>query len=93
MAQRPGAEDAVGREVPVGHLAAAGDERRQRADQADEAADQDRLAAVAGEVALDLLEALVSDPEALAVPDEEVAAEPRAEQEADRVARRRRRTR
>ena len=51
------------------------------------------LPAVAGEVALDLLQALVGDPEALAVLDEEPAAEPRAEQEADGVARRRRRAR
>ena len=51
----PGPEDAEGREVPVGQPAAAGDERRQRADQADEAADQDRPAPVPREVALDLL--------------------------------------
>ena len=44
---QPGAEHAVGQERPVRHPRAAGDERRQRADQADEAPDQDRLAAVA----------------------------------------------
>src|SRR5262249_34293509 len=42
----PRAEDAEGREVPVRHLAAAGYERREGANQPDEAADQDRPAAV-----------------------------------------------
>ena len=41
---QPGAEDAVGDEGPVAHPRAAGDERRQRPHQADEAPDQDRLA-------------------------------------------------
>ena len=52
-----------GAKCAVAHARAAGDERRQRPDQPDEAPDQDRLAAVAGEVALDLLEALGRDPQ------------------------------
>ena len=59
----PGAEDAVGDEGAVAHPRAAGDEGREGADEADEAADEDRLAAVAGEVVLDLFEALVADAE------------------------------
>ena len=58
----PGAEDAVRDEGAVAHPRAAGDERGQRSHQTDEAPDQDRLAAVAREVVLDLLEALVGDP-------------------------------
>src|SRR5262249_51643454 len=80
-------EDAEGREVPVRHLAAAGYERREGANQPDEAADQDRPAAVTGEVVLDLLEARLADPEPLAVLDQEAAPEPGTEHEADRVAR------
>src|SRR5262249_14119531 len=44
------AEDAVRRELSIAHAAAAGDERREGPDQADETPDQDRLAAVALEV-------------------------------------------
>ena len=82
----PGAEDAVGDEGAVAHPGAAGDERGEGADQADEAADEDRLAAVAGEVVLDLFEALVADPEPGAVLDHELAAEAAADEEAGRVA-------
>ena len=82
----PRAEDAVRRELPVGHPRAAGDERGQRPDEADEAADQDRLAAVSGEVVLDLLEPLRRDPQPRPVPHHPVAAEPLAEQEAAGVA-------
>ena len=62
-----GADDAVRDEAPVGEPRRAGDERRERPHQPDEAADQDRLAAVAVEVALDLLEPLLGDLEARAV--------------------------
>ena len=48
---QPGAEHAVRDEGAVAHPRAAGDERRQRPDEPDEATDQDRLAAVAAEVA------------------------------------------
>ena len=66
-----GADDAVRDEAPVGQPRGAGDERRQRADEADEAADQDRLAAVPVEVALHLLEPLLRDLDARAVLVEE----------------------
>src|SRR5680860_1406323 len=82
----PGAEDAVGDEGAVAHLRAAGDERRQGADDADPAADEDRLAAVPGEVVLDPLEALAADPEAGPVAEHEAAAEAAADEEAGRVA-------
>ncbi len=79
------AEDAVRHEAAVSHARTAGDERRQRPHQADEAADQDRLAAMAAEVVLDLLEALVGDPHARAVLEDEAAAEPPADEEAHAV--------
>ena len=82
----PGAEDAVRDEGAVAHPRAAGDEGREGADEADEAADEDRLAAVAPEVVLDLFEALVGDPEARPVADDEVAPEAAADEEAGRVA-------
>ena len=80
------ADDAVRDEAPVGKPGRAGDERRQRPDQPDEAADQDRLAAVALEVGLDLLEPLLGDLEARPVPLEEAAAEAPADVEAGGVA-------
>src|SRR5439155_22006729 len=55
------ADDVVRDEAPQRHLRRARDERRDRADEADEAPDQDRLATVAVEEALDLLEALMRD--------------------------------
>src|SRR5204862_3674874 len=84
-----GAEDAEGSELPVAHPAAAGDERREGADEADEPADQDRPAAVAVEVAVDVAEPFGRDPQALAVPKEEATPQLGAEQEAGRVARER----
>jgi hypothetical protein len=63
------------------HLRRAGHERRERAHEPDEAADEDRLASVAGEVPLDLLDSLSGELDPRAVLDEEVAAEPAAEQE------------
>ena len=90
---QPGAEDAVGDERPVAHPRAAGDERRQRANEADEATDQDRLAAVALEVGLDLSEALAGDPHPGAVAKHEVPSQPGADQEADACHPPRRRTR
>ena len=74
-----GAEDVVGQELAQRHVRRAGDERRDRAHEADEAADQDRHPAAALEEALDLLEALLGDLHAGAVADHEVAAEPAAE--------------
>src|SRR5581483_1513223 len=82
-----GAEDAEGDELAVAHARAAGHERRQRPHEADEAADQDRLAAVVLEVGLDAGEALARDPERWAVAEHEVAPQPPPEQEARRVAR------
>ena len=64
---RAAADDAVRDEAPVGEPGRAGDERRERAHEPDEAADQDRLAAVPVEVALHLLEPLVRDLHARAV--------------------------
>jgi hypothetical protein len=81
-----GPEDAVRDERAVAHPGAAGDERGEGADQADEATDQDRLAAVAGEVALDLREALRSDPHPRPVSHHKPAPEPAAEQKAGGVA-------
>ena len=57
-----------------------------RADDADEAPDEDRLAAVLVEEALDLLQALLGDVDARAVALEEPAAQPAAEHEAREVA-------
>ena len=88
LAQSPVPRIAVGDEGAVAHPRAAGDERGEGAHEADEAADEDRLAAVAGEVVVDLLEALVADPEPRPVAQEEVAAEPAADEEAGRVAER-----
>src|SRR6201999_4227031 len=81
-----GAKDAEGDEGAVAHPRAAGDERGEGADQADEAADEDGLAAVAREVVLDFFEALVADPDPRPVAEHELAPEPAAEEEAGRVA-------
>ena len=83
---QPAADDAVRDEAPVGQPRGAGDERRERPHQSDEAADQDRLAAVALEVGLDLLEPLLRDLEARPVALEEAAPEPAADVEAGGVA-------
>ena len=64
---RAAPDDAVRDEAPVREPGRPGDERRQRADEPDEAADQDRLAAVPVEVPLHLLEPLVRDLHARAV--------------------------
>ena len=72
---KAGAEDAVGDEGAVAHAGAAGDEGSEGAHETDEAADEDRLAAVAGEVVLDLFEAFVANPEAGPVLEHELAAE------------------
>ena len=81
----PTAEDAVGEEVAVAHPRAAGDEGREGPHQADEATDEDRLAAVAGEVVLDPFEALVTDTKAGAMLEDELATEAAADEEACRV--------
>ena len=78
-------EDAVRQEGRVAHSRAAGDERGEGADEADEAPDQDRLAAVALEVRLDLGEALRRDPQLRSVAEDEVPPEPGAKDEAHRV--------
>ena len=75
-----------GQELAQRHPRGAGDERRDRADEADEAADQDRHPAAALEEALDVLEALLGDLHARAVADHEVAAEPAAEHVGGEVA-------
>ncbi len=81
-----GADDAVRDEAPVREPRRAGDERRERPDQADEAPDQDRLASVALEVGLHLLEPRLGDLEARAVFLEETASKPLADEEAGGVA-------
>src|SRR3954452_18424561 len=81
------AEDAVRDEVAIAHPRRAGDERRHRPDETDEAADQDRLAAVALEVALDHFEALVRDLEPRAMALEEGPPEAAPDEEARGVAR------
>ena len=81
-----GPDDAVGDEAPVGEARRPGDEGRQGPDEADEAADQDRLAAVPVEVSIHLVEPLVRDLDARAVLLEEVAPEPAADEEARGVA-------
>src|SRR5215207_3579213 len=82
----PGAEDAERGEGRVAHPAGSRDEWRERPYQADEAADQDRLAAVPGEVVLHLPQPLLRDPDPGAVLDQESPSELRAQHEADRVA-------
>src|ERR671918_156218 len=74
--------DAERDEAPERHPGRAGDERRERAHEADEPADQDGLAAVAVEVALDRGKSLGSDLDPGAVALEEAAPEPAAEEEA-----------
>ena len=72
-----GAHDAEGDEAPVGEPRGPGDERSERPNESDEAADEDRLAAVTVEVALHLLQALMRDlhprPVALQEPAPEAA--------------------
>ena len=72
---RARADDVVGQELPQRHLRGARDERRERAHEADEAADQDRQAAALLEEALDLVQALLGDLQPLAVAQQPVAAE------------------
>src|SRR5439155_6629957 len=84
-------EDVVGPEEPQRNPARAGHERRDRADEPDEAAEEHRLAAVARVEALDLLDALRCDLEAGAVAQHEVAPEAAPEQERGEVAGDRRR--
>ena len=76
--RRPGAgaEHVVGQEPAQRHPARAGDERRQRADEADEAADQDRRAAALLEEALDLREPVLGDLQPLAVAQQPRPPEP-----------------
>ncbi len=81
-----GADDVVRHEAPVGHIRRAGDERCEGPHEANEAADQDRLAAVLVHVALNLLEPRFGDLQACAVLDHELAAESAAEPEAHRIA-------
>ena len=72
-------DDVVGQEAPQLHPRRAGQERRQRAHEADEAPDQDRRAAVAVEEAVDLVQALLGDLQLRPVALEEAAPEPAAE--------------
>ena len=81
-----GRDHVVGNEAPERHARGAGDERRERADEPDEAADEDRRAAVAVEEALDLLQPGLGDLDPRAVADEELAAQPAAEHVARHVA-------
>jgi hypothetical protein len=85
-APRPGAEHVVGEEAPVADPRGAGRERHQRAHEADPAAQEDRLAAVAIEEPLDLGEALLRETHLGPMPDDEVAPQSPAEQEPDPVA-------
>src|SRR5205814_1113831 len=85
-APQTGAEDAVGEEGAVRHPRRSGDERSDRANESDEAADEDRLAAVPLEEAVDLLQPLVADLHLRAMPFEELTAEPAADEEARAVA-------
>ena len=64
---RARADDVVGQELPQRHLRRAGDERRERAHEPDEAADQDRQPAALLEEALDLVQAVLGDLQPLAV--------------------------
>jgi hypothetical protein len=84
-----GADDAVRDEAPVREARRAGDERCQRPDEADEAPDQDRLAPVAIEVRLHLLQARLGDLETRAMSLEEPPSEPLADEEAGGVAKHR----
>src|SRR3954468_13475742 len=76
---RAGREHVVGQEAPERHLRRAGDERRDRPHEAEEAADEDRRAAALLEEALDLVEPLVGDLQPRAVLDQPLAAEVGAE--------------
>ena len=58
---QPGAEHVVGQELAQRHMRRAGDERRDRAHEPDEAADQDRHPAAPLEERLDLLQPLLGD--------------------------------
>jgi hypothetical protein len=83
-----GAEQAPREEGPQSHPRRAGQERRDRAHDADEAPDEDRLGAVAVEEALDALQAIGGDAQPRAAGDQEAATEALAEQEARQVAER-----
>ena len=87
VAHSAGAEHVVGQELAQRHARRAGDERRDRAHEADEAADQDRHPAAPLEERLDLLQALLGDLHPRAVADHEVAPEPAAERVGGEVAR------
>src|SRR3954454_13934731 len=86
-----GAEDAPREERPQAHGRRAGQEGRDRAHEADEAADQDGLATVAIEEALDALEPRPGDADAGAARDEEAPPEAAPEREGGEVAGRGRR--
>src|SRR6185312_11031035 len=80
------AEQAPRQERPQAHARGAGEERCDRADEADEAPDEDRLGAVAAEELLDALEPRGADAEARAPALHERAAEAAAEREAREIA-------
>jgi hypothetical protein len=82
----PAADDAVRDEAAIGQARRPDDERRQSAHESDEAADQDRLAAVTLEVRLDLLEPLLVDLHLRPVPQDEAATEATTDEEARGVA-------
>ena len=81
-----GAEHVVGEELAQLHAGRAGQERRDRPHEPDEAPDQDRDAAVAVEEVLDVAQPLLGDLEPRAVALEEAAAEPAAEHVGGQVA-------
>ena len=83
---QPAADDAEREEAAVAESRRPGNEGRQRPHEPDEPADQDRLPAVALEVGLDLAQALLVDLEPWAVPDDEAAPKPAADEEAGGVA-------
>ena len=85
---RRGAEQRPREEGAQAHARRAGEERGDRAHEADEAPDQDRLAAVAVEELLDALEPRRGDAEPRAVRDQEAPPEAAAEPEAREVAER-----
>ena len=79
------ADDADAQQPAQRHVGASGDERHRRAEKSGEAAEQQGLATVAVEVAVDSCElgGPEADPGAVAL--QEAAAEPAADQEADGV--------
>src|SRR4029079_9988451 len=82
--ERP--EQAPRQERPQAHPRRAGQERRDRADEADEAPDEDRLRAVMVEERLDALQPRRRDADPRAAGDDEAPAEALAEREAREVA-------